>query len=100
MDSNGDCHWADYAQSLAVFAIPGIALAALSILALPVFVIFRFCCNTFGGRRRTKGKTIKLFLLINPGVCCVSKPNQWQGYSKRAIMITKIVVWATTVGLM
>lgn len=86
MDENGDCHIMEYAEALSKYAAPGIILAILSIISLPVFCIGRFCCNCFGGRRRSKG------------ICC-GKRDQFEGYSLKEIWIIKLLLIAAMVGI-
>jgi hypothetical protein len=54
-ESFEDCDAQGYVVRLAVFLIPGLILAVLTLLCCPVFFIGRYCCNCCGGRSPSSG---------------------------------------------
>jgi len=69
-----------------IAAAPGIILAILSLLALPIFLALRCICNSVGGRKRSEG------------IMCVN-PENFSGYSRSQVIIVKVLLAIVLVGI-
>lgn len=75
-DASDTCKFVEYAQSLALFAIPGVLFAVLTLIGTCVFFVLRLICGAFGGWKASYG-------------CCKAKPIPFPGYSGLTLAATK-----------
>jgi len=97
LDTDKQCHWEPYALSLAQISLPFIILAALSILAIPFFIIGRYAFGCCGGRRPAPGT---LFFGHN---ACFGKINhdesfrQYPKYQLWAVILTVALLFVAVI---
>eukprot|EP01116_Phalansterium_solitarium_P018589 TRINITY_DN4982_c0_g1_i3.p1 TRINITY_DN4982_c0_g1~~TRINITY_DN4982_c0_g1_i3.p1 ORF type:complete len:595 (-),score=163.71 TRINITY_DN4982_c0_g1_i3:627-2411(-) len=91
-DSEGNCQWQTYAEALGIMAVPGLLLAFLSLVGLPIFLIMRFGCNLWGGRRRSPG----VFCGGYPGdsgVCWDNDEDDFKEYTTSHILYLRLALF-------
>lgn len=86
--SLSQCDTTGYAIRIAVFSGPGLIIAVLFLLAAPMYLIGKYCCNCCGGRRQA------------PNFCCPADELS-AVYSKGDLIRPRVVLFlalATAIG--
>jgi hypothetical protein len=80
--SLSDCDITGYAIRVAVFSAPGLIVAACFVLATPMYLIGKYCCNCCGGREQ------------KPNFCCPADDLD-AIYDKGDILRPKVILLLT-----